>query len=87
MKNHYKNQAQIFLVCLLAPFLTNQLYLRLVIDYIGLEGLAISLGVGKVLIANNNSQASFVINKLPLAYLNKNHNKAIVVLRKRTILD
>lgn len=37
--------------------------------------------------ANNNFQVGLIINKLQLIYLNKNHNKVIIALKKTTIID
>lgn len=44
--------------------------------------MAISLGVGEVLTADNDSQANLIINKLPLACLDKNQDKAIIASKK-----
>lgn len=37
--------------------------------------------------ADNNFQAGLIIDKLQSIYLDKNHNKVIIALKKTTITD
>ena len=50
-------------------------------------GFAVSLGVGGVSTADDDSQDSLVINKLPMACSDKNHDKAMIASRKTTMTD